>query len=92
MTALLSRWTTAWIAFAASDGAGPIRYTARSSVVLCPPARPVYEASLVDSLWSDSSGLERSATRRVHFDLNFDNVLPVDFVALEPSQQTDLSP
>ena len=76
MTAPLSRWTTAWIAFLLPAMALAQSDTLRVDSVVPVPAlrvRSFAEASLVDSLWSDSLWVWNGPcdVPCVHFDLNF---------------------
>ena len=79
-------WSSAWIAFAAGDGAIQSDTLRVDSVVPVPAlrVRSFAEASLVDSLWSDScgSGTDRATAPCVHFDLNFPTARIVGWISL----------
>ena len=85
MTAPLSRWTTAWIAFLL-----PAMALAQSDTLR---VRSFAEASLVDSLWSDSlwvwNGPCDGAVRSFRFEFPDSTYCRVDFpCALEATQPT----
>jgi len=85
MTAPLSRWTTAWIAFLL-----PAMALAQSDTLR---VRSFAEASLVDSLWSDSlwvwNGPCDGAVRSFRFEFPDSTYCRVDFpCALEAAQPT----
>ena len=99
MTAPLSRWTTAWIAFLLPALALAQSDTLRLDSVVPVPAlrvRSFAEASLVDSLWSDSlwvwNGPCDGAVRSFRFEFPDSTYCRVDFpCALEATQPTGLN-